>query len=73
MTDSIARVLYTADGEEVKVYEVVGQRVLATESLTTAILLQDIKTELRKLNMHLSLITELQIRDADTEEEGEVL
>lgn len=73
MTEGIARVLYTADGDEVKVYEVVGQRVLATESLTTAILLQDIKTELRKLNMHLSLITEFQIRDADTEEEGEVL
>ena len=73
MAEGLARILYTAEGEEVKVYDVGGDRILAAESLSTVMLLQDIKTELRLLNMHLKMITEQDLGDVDLDEGGEVL
>lgn len=70
MTEGVARVLYTADGEEVKVYDAGGDRILSAESLNTVLLLQDIKTELRILNMHMQQLTELDLDSEDLEEEG---
>jgi hypothetical protein len=70
MTEGVARVLYTADGEEVKVYDAGGDRILSAESLNTVMLLQDIKTELRILNMHMQQLTELDLDGEDLEEEG---
>lgn len=70
MTEGVARVLYTADGEEVKVYDAGGDRILSAESLNTVLLLQDIKTELRILNMHMQQLTEMDLDGEDLEEEG---
>jgi len=70
MVEGIARVLYTADGEEVKVYDAGGDRILSAESLNTVMLLQDIKTELRILNMHMQQLTEMDLDGEDLEEEG---
>jgi len=70
MTEGIARVLYTADGEEVKVYDAGGDRILSAESLNTVMLLQDIKTELRILNMHMQQLTEMDLDGEDLEQEG---
>lgn len=70
MTEGVARVLYTADGEEVKVYDAGGDRILSAESLNTVLLLQDIKTELRILNMHMQQLTELDLDSEDLEQEG---
>lgn len=70
MTEGVARVLYTADGEEVKVYDAGGDRILSAESLNTVMLLQDIKTELRILNMHMQQLTEMDLDGEDLEEEG---
>jgi len=63
----------TAEGEEAKYYLIGNDRILAAESMSTVMLLQDIKTELRLMNMHLQMLTELDLNDVDLEEGGEVL
>lgn len=60
----------TADGEAYKVYDKGNEYIPAAESLTSISLLQDIKTELRLMNMHLQQLTELDLEEDDLEEEG---
>lgn len=73
MAEGLARILYTAEGEEVKVYTIGNDHILAAESMNTVMLLQDIKTELRLLNMHMKMLTELELNEVDLVEGGEVL
>lgn len=63
----------TADGEELQVYETGGRRIPAAQSLPTMALLEDIKIELVRLNMHMRMLTELNIDDDDLEEGGSLL
>jgi len=62
-----------ANGGELKIYETGGERIPAAQSLTTNALLEDIKTELRRLNMHMRILTEMDIKDIDMDDEGTLL
>ena len=63
----------TSAGHTMKVYETGGEYVPAAQSLVTVALLEDMKTELRKLNMQLSILTENKISVEDLDEEGTLL
>jgi len=67
MVDGIARVLYTADGEEITVYEKAGVQSIAIQSVDMIRLLRDIKQELRKMNFQLKIITGLNVSENDLE------
>lgn len=70
MSEGLARVLYTADGEEVQVLDIGGKRVLAAESTHVVMLLVDIRNELKKMNQHLEMITELEVDNSGLEDGG---
>jgi len=60
----------TASGGEYKVYHQGSEYIPAAESLAVKSLLQDMLIELRLLNMHMQMITELALAEDDLEEEG---
>lgn len=70
MSEGLARVLYTADGEEVQVLDIGGKRILAAESTHVVMLLVDIRNELKKMNQHLEMITELEVDNSGLEDGG---
>lgn len=59
-----------ASGGEYKVYHQGSEYIPAAESLAVKSLLQDVLIELRLLNMHMQMITELALAEDDLEEEG---
>ena len=65
--------VYDSDGEDLKVYTGGGERIPAAQSLVTVALLEDMVRELKRLNMHMRIITEVDIEDDDMDEEGTLL
>jgi hypothetical protein len=66
-------VSYTSDGTATKIYTGGGERIPAAQSLVTVALLEDMVRELKRLNMHMRIITEVDIEDDDMDEEGTLL
>ena len=62
-------VLHDSEGEALQTYQCDEERILAVEPFTVRMLLQDIRTELRMLNMHMSALTELNVDSIDLEED----
>jgi hypothetical protein len=71
-SDAWTTVLYTASGEAIKIYTGGGYSTLAAESMINVMLLQDIRTELRRMNAQLQMITDIEIDNVDLEQGGEV-
>lgn len=67
MTEGIARVLYTSDGEPVTVYEHRGNDLMGVFNMEMLSLLKDIKNELKVLNFHMTMLDEMNVNIKDVE------